>query len=178
MRLMLTTVHLQELNLKNTRTGYMPSLSAFMNHQQQVLANELTFDTWIPSTVWGLNLRVPIFTSFGTYNNVQKAKIEFEKTELQKERVEEQLKLGAEQAKTEYLNAIAVLESRKESMELAKRIADRTLVKYKEGLTSSLDYTQTQNQYLTAEGNYINALFSVLQAKSALDKAYGNYNKQ
>jgi len=176
MRLMLTSVHLQELNLKNTRTGFMPSVSAFINHQEQVLANELTFDKWIPSTVWGINLNVPIFTSFGTYNKVQQARIEMDKMTLRKEQVEEQLKLGAQQTKIDYMNALAVLESRKESMKLAKRISERMLVKYKEGLSSSLDYTQAQNQYLTAEGNYINALFQVLQAKAALDKAYGNYN--
>jgi len=36
-------------------------------------------------------------------------------------------------------------------MELATHIYEKTLVKYKEGVSSSLDLTTAQNQYLTAQ---------------------------
>jgi hypothetical protein len=34
--------------------------------------------------------------------------------------------------------------------------------------------SQTQNQYLSAEGNYIKALLDLLKSKSELQKSYGS----
>jgi outer membrane protein TolC len=62
----------------------------------------------------------------------------------------------------------------KESLALAESIQNKTLVKYKQGIASSLDLTQTQNQYLQQQGNYINAVFTLLSAKIALDKINNN----
>ena len=46
-------------------------------------------------------------------------------------------------------------------------------VKYKEGVASSLELSQTQNQYLSVEGNYIKALLELLKSRSMLDTSYG-----
>jgi len=54
-----------------------------------------------------------------------------------------------------------------------KKIYDKTVVKYKEGVASSLDLSQTQKQYLSAEGNYIKSLLELLKSKSELQKSYG-----
>jgi len=37
-------------------------------------------------------------------------------------------------------------------------------------MSSSLELTQTHNQYLTAESNYIKAVVELLNAKTRLDK--------
>ena len=49
------------------------------------------------------------------------------------------------------------------------------MVKYKEGISSSMDVIQAHNQYLTAQGDYIRALMELLNAKNALDKLMNNY---
>ena len=59
-------------------------------------------------------------------------------------------------------------------MELAKKIYDRTLIKYKQGVSSSIDLTQMQNQYLTTQGNYFNVILQLLNANSNLNKSLGN----
>jgi outer membrane protein len=64
--------------------------------------------------------------------------------------------------------------NQKANMALAKKIYDKTVMKYKEGVSSSLDLSQTQNQYLSAEGNYIKALLDLLKSKSELQKSYGS----
>jgi outer membrane protein TolC len=46
--------------------------------------------------------------------------------------------------------------------------------KYKQGMASSLELTQSNNQYLQAENNYISSLMSLLQTKVALDKLLNN----
>jgi outer membrane protein TolC len=47
-------------------------------------------------------------------------------------------------------------------------------IKYKEGISSSLDLTNAQNQYLTALGNYYNANYALITAKNKLDKLTNN----
>jgi outer membrane protein len=42
--------------------------------------------------------------------------------------------------------------------------------KYNQGIASSLDLTQANNNYLTAQSNYLNAVANLLQTKVAFDK--------
>jgi len=60
------------------------------------------------------------------------------------------------------------------NMELAKKIYNKTLTKYKEGVSTSIDLTQIQNQYLATQGNYFNVILQLLNANSNLNKALGN----
>jgi outer membrane protein TolC len=62
----------------------------------------------------------------------------------------------------------------KKNIELTNRIYDKTLIKYKEGLSSSLDLTNAQNQYLTAQSNYYTAIYALITAKNKLDKLNNN----
>ena len=57
---------------------------------------------------------------------------------------------------------------------ITKSIRDKTLIKYKEGISSSLEVTQTQNQYPNSETDYLSAMLELLNAKSRLDKVLGN----
>ena len=62
----------------------------------------------------------------------------------------------------------------KENLKLAQRIKNNTEVKFKEGLASSLELTQAQNQELSTQGSSISSMFELINAKAELDKAYGN----
>ncbi|MEN8929021.1 MAG: TolC family protein, partial [Flavobacteriales bacterium] len=59
-------LELSKLNVKYEQSQYLPTLSAFLNHQQNALRNDFDFlqsgNPWFPTTIWGLNLSVPIFT--------------------------------------------------------------------------------------------------------------------
>ena len=54
---------------------------------------------------------------------------------------------------------------------IGKKVFDKTSIKYKEGVSSSLDLTQINNQYLQTQTNYIAALVELLNAKIRLDKS-------
>ena len=47
--------------------------------------------------------------------------------------------------------------------------------KYKQGMASSLELTQANQQYLQSENNYISALMNLLQTRLALDKLLNNF---
>src|SRR5690606_16567835 len=107
---------------------------------------------------------VPIFASLGKYQQIQQGKIELEIAETQKGQMIESLSLEAQNAKANYANALNKMNLEKENLFLAEKIRKNVQTKYKEGLASSLELTQAQNQELAAQGNYINSIFTLISA--------------
>jgi outer membrane protein len=166
---------LSELSLSNTRTGYYPQLSAFFTHSQNSFSKDIgdITDKFYPTTLWGLQLKVPIFSSGMRYMKTQQSKLELEKTRSQKSMLEQSLTMQAINAASTYKSALERYEVLTEDLELAKTIKETTRIKFNEGLASSNDLTQAESQYLTTLGNYINTTIELLNAKLNLVTAYG-----
>jgi outer membrane protein TolC len=56
---------------------------------------------------------------------------------------------------------------------LAERILETTRIKYREGVGSSLEMTQAEQELYRTQANRLNALYDLVLAKAALDKALG-----
>ena len=64
----------------------------------------------------------------------------------------------------------------KDNMELSQKVYDVTLIKYQEGLATSLELTQANDRYLLSQSNYIQALLALLNAKNTLDRIRNAYD--
>ncbi|MFC2096650.1 TolC family protein [Bacteroidota bacterium] len=53
---------------------------------------------------------------------------------------------------------------------MSKKVFDNTSIKFKEGMVSSIDLTQSNNTYLQAETDKINTLYELVQIKIELEK--------
>jgi outer membrane protein TolC len=175
--LTVTNMKLSQLNLRKEKYSFLPTLSAFFSHQQQNFGNELDVFSgdarWFPATIVGLNLKLPILTSGARLSKVSQAKIELEKMENSAKEVEQNLKYQAELAASNFDTAKETFDNQKDNLALAQKIYDKTVKKYDAGIASSLELTQAQNQLLSAEGNYIKAVLDLLNARSALERSYG-----
>lgn len=175
----LTQEKATELLMKQQKSMYYPKISGFFSYQQNSYANEFNFFSderrWFDAQVIGLNLRVPIFSSFNRRFQVQQARIDYEKVQLARQQVSEQLKLQAKNAKSEYLFALGQYQTSNENLVLAEKIYDKVKTKYSEGINSSLELSQANNQLLEAQGSFINASFQLINAKVNLDKALNTY---
>ncbi len=174
-KMMLTQERIAELQLKAENASRLPSLSAFFNYSENAFANSLDLNEWFPTTIIGLQLNVPIFKSFATEHRVAQRKIQLERIQNDKKLMEDNLKLQVSNARTSYVDALEQFQTARKNMELSEKILDKTTIKQKNGLASSLDVTVANNQYLESQGNYIQSLFNLLSAKSTLDKALNNY---
>lgn len=166
-------LELNELSLKNTKANYLPTLGAFLTHQQVAQRNEFNFfddEPWYPTTIWGLKLSVPIFSSGQRAAQVSQAKIEVEKTHNQLTTVEQGLQLQINQAITNYKLALETLALKEKSIEVAQQVFDDNQILYQEGAVSSIELTQSQSQLLQTQTEYTNALYELVKAKVALDK--------
>ena len=166
-----TQVGLNELSVKREQSKYLPSLSA--NYSYTDRTNEPDFNFTIKHTI-GVSLNVPIFSSGSRRSKVQQAELELQKSRNNKETLRKSLLMQAEQARFNYESALRQYKNEKNSLDLAKMILDRTSIKYKEGMASSFDLTQAQNQFLDSSANYTRSIIEMLSAKIALNKILNN----
>jgi outer membrane protein TolC len=65
----------------------------------------------------------------------------------------------------------------KKSMDLSDNIYQRTLEKYKQGISSSMELMTIQNQYLNNLSDYYQGIYDVVGAKTKLEKLF-NINQK
>jgi outer membrane protein len=149
------------------RAKYYPVISAFYRHQEQT--NQPDFNFAVKDVV-GASFSLPIFSSGIRSAKVSQARFDLQKTRLGKLDAEQGLTMEYETARNNYRTAWSNFSLNRESMELSKRIYDKTVIKFREGVTTSFELTQMQNQFLTSESNYYSSLLDLLRAKAELDR--------
>jgi outer membrane protein TolC len=170
-KMMSTQVTLGELNLKREQSNYLPSVAAFYRHSEK--ARKADFD-FTMKDIAGVQLNIPIFSSGQRNAMVAQRRLELDKIKNSKQLAMDGLKLEFMNARNEFTSSFEKYQNEKRNIELAGRIYDKTMLKYKEGLSSSMDITNAQNQYLSAQQNYFTAIYSLLVAKNKLDKLTNN----
>jgi outer membrane protein TolC len=169
----------QELTLSNSKMKYAPQLLGVFNLEGNSFGNEFNHFSsdgkWFPTTIVGLQLNVPIFSGGQRHYQMQQAKVGLEQAELQLLQMEQSLYLDLANKRNAYEAAINKWDNTGKNLELSERIQEQTRIKYKEGTTTSVELTQTENQYLQSQINYVMAMYEVITAKAELDYALGNY---
>ncbi len=158
---------ISEKQVLQQKMSYLPTISGFYSYTEKLLKPEFDIS---PKNVLGLNMSIPIFSSGKRRAQVSQAKISLETTQAQKDLLAEQLRIQEKQSRYNLKNAMDQYNSQKENVAVAKSVYDSYREKYKQGLISSLDLTNVNNNYLQAQSAYISSLFQVLQAQTALEK--------
>ena len=163
---------LAELDVMNRRAEGLPQLAAFYSNNSQTFRDpdipELGEEgTWYPSQIVGLSINMPIWTSFGGRQRVEKAKLAVLTAESGLAQMESAARLEFDNAKASFLDAQAALGNAEERRDLANRIL-RIELGHKEGVRSSFELNTAQNPLLEAEGNLIGAQLAWLNAQQRL----------
>jgi outer membrane protein TolC len=166
-------IHLNELNIRFNRSGYLPSLRAFGAYQYAYQGNNSNDGFWAPTSYIGARLSIPIFDGLMRKAQVQRARLDLEMVKVQRDELMNAIKLEVTNARTNYLNATERLEAQKRNLSLAQRIYDTTQIKYREGVGSSLEVTQAEQSLYTTQSNYMQALYDLVAAHCALLQALG-----
>ncbi|HOI32198.1 MAG: TolC family protein [Bacteroidales bacterium] len=164
-----TQLDLQEKLVDMEKWAYAPTLVGFYSYTKKIKTSGFDIS---PNNAAGLNLNIPIFSSGIRKANVSKAKIELDKAERSKDMVEEQLLLQNNQLRSDFTNAFENYQTQRNNVSVAKRVLESMQHKYRQGLISSLDLTQTNTSFLEAESNYLNAAIELMQAHLKLKKLY------
>jgi len=164
-----------ELLVKLEQSKALPSLSSFVNFDYGGFGNNFNFlnkeQRWFGSSLLGVTLNIPLFSSLARSARTQQAKIELEKARTNLTETEQKLQLQLETAKTEYNFSLEELETAKQNLTLAQRIEHKQQIKFFEGISTSFDLLQAQRQLYTLQQNYLQAMLTVIETKAALDNA-------
>ena len=101
------------------------------------------------------------------------AEIDKRKISLQIKQFETGTELEVSNARIAYLNAKQRLANQTKNLELAEKILEKTKIKYKEGVGSSMEITTAEQELYRTQGNYMNAIYDLAIAKTDLEKAFG-----
>ncbi|HUX94772.1 MAG TPA: TolC family protein [Bacteroidales bacterium] len=166
-RIVSQQVEVASILLRREQSKYLPTVSAFYRRHEQTNAPSFNFAV---KDLIGLSLNIPIFTSGQRSSKVSQARLALEKSQLDQSDAGQGLILEFENALTEYQTAYNNFKTNSESIKLSKRVYDKTLIKYQEGVTSSFELSQNQTQFLTSESNYYSSILTLLNAKAKLDR--------
>ncbi|WP_422090163.1 TolC family protein [Tenacibaculum ovolyticum] len=165
----------KRLLMRLEQSKALPSLSAFVNYSQVANSDSFTFfnasQSWIPTSVFGVSLNVPIFSSFKRRSKTKQAKIALETADIRLEEIKLKLKLQAENAKSDYQLSIDTYQTAKRNLNLSERIEKKQQIKFNEGITTSFDLLQAQNQLYTQQNNYIQSMLNIIASKATLENA-------
>ncbi len=165
----------KELFIKLEKSKYLPSLFAFINYGESANNEKFHFfnkdQKWFGSSIFGVSIKVQIFTSFKTKSRIAQAKITLEQEQTNLSEIKQKLKLQVEKAKTDYQFALSNYQNSKERLALAERIENKEKIKFFEGVGSSFNLTQAQQQLYTAQQNYLQAIVTIINNKIKLETA-------
>ena len=165
----------KRLMMKLEQSKALPSLTAFVNYGKQAFSDSFTFlnnnQQWFDSSLLGVSLNVPIFSSFSRKAKTAQAKIDLNNADIRLEETKQRLSLKAQKAKNEYQLSIENYLTSKRNVDLAQRIEEKQRVKFFEGISSSFDLLQAQNQLYAQQQNYIQSMLSIIAKKATLENA-------
>jgi outer membrane protein TolC len=172
-----TQLELTQLDLKNNTVQYMPTIDFVGNMRRSGAGNELSTvydrNNWFGSSLVGVSMSIPIFDGLSKSARIQKNRVQINQLENQRLFLNESFKNEIFTAKANLKNDLNILEVQQENLKLADEVYQIARVKYQEGVGSNLEVVQADSDLITAEINYLAALYDGLISKVNLEKALG-----
>jgi outer membrane protein TolC len=170
------TKKLTEFNVKRYQLGYLPTISFSGSTSKNALRTKFDFfegGSWFNTTMVSLNINLPLFNGFARDARVKKTKIELNQIENQISALKNNIDNEITQAKLNFMSSVATMQFQKKNMQLAETVYQQTKKKFETGTGSNTEISASQADLVTAQNNYMNALYSALIAKVDLLKATG-----
>ena len=163
----------EDLLYRYERSKSLPRISAFINGNYTGNSESFTFTNvdqkWFGASLFGVQLKVPIFSSLKRRASSQKAKISVSQARFLLKETKERIFIETQAASNKYKLAVENYFNAKENLALANRIKDKNQIKYFEGMVGSFELRQAQLQLYGAQNNYLKAIQSVVQKKITLE---------
>ena len=168
---------LQKLDIKRNKLSYLPTIATYWNYSRNALGQKFNLfnfeDPWFKTSVWGINMNVPIFDAGQKGQRIRQAKLNLEKTSNTIENLQRAIDLQLTASSILFKNALLTLDVQDQNVALAEKVYNTTLKKYEQGLGSSFELLQTETELENAQSNYFQALYDAVTSKIAYTKALG-----
>ena len=163
----------RDLEMQLEKSKALPSLSAFVNYGTMANSDSFSFlksdQIWYQSSLLGLSLNVPIFSSGMRNAKTKRTQIAFDQAETQLEETKQQVTLALNTARSNFQFAFEKYENSKKNKALSERIETKNQIKFTEGLSTSFDLRQAQTQLYTAQQQYFQSMLDLITAKAEIE---------
>jgi outer membrane protein len=191
-QVLLANKKLQTLNIRNNYAAGMPVLSAYAsmgyNTQSPNIGGlfrtrtpledngQIGPDKWYPYSVFGVSLKVPVFSGLQRTFKIQQEKLILQKIENSEHQLQSQIDLEIKEALSKYISSMESLRWQRENLNLSESIANITRIKYTAGVGSNLEVVEAESSLRESQVNYFNALYDAVVSRTDLIKALGKLN--
>ena len=169
----------KRIEYKLEKSKQLPKLSGFLSGTYTGYNNEFDFlnksQNWFGSSVFGINLEVPLFNANSLNVSSQKAKIAMEKAKTSLEEQSDKIEAEVKDKLNQYELAVNSLNINQENMMLSMSIEEKNSIKFFEGIVSSFELRQAQLQLLDSQQKYLNSVLDIISVKAELETLYNNY---
>ena len=168
---------LNEYNVKRYELSTLPTI--VLNGAVQKNAQRTKFDffsgsgSWFETQMLSLNVSFPLFRGGANAARIKRTKIELKQIDNQLEAMKNNIDNEVNQAKLNYMSSVATMQFQKKNMQLAETVYAQTKKKFETGTGSNTEISAAQADLVSAQNNYMNALYTALISKVDLLKATG-----
>ena len=166
------SVLLSELNLKATKSEGYPSIFGFFNQQHMAMRNSFDFfdanKNWYPSTLWGINVKIPIYNSGeGAAKNKQK-ELDLLKAKNELIDIENQIISLFTLLKNNNKNALSSYNDQKIKVDLVETVYSNEEKKLSHGASNALTISQRKMQLLQSKQALIQKEYELYKSEVQL----------
>jgi len=177
------SVEAAKKGITSARSGYWPSLSlsaeigsGYSSPSEYGDFSDQVLDI-NPSARIGLSLSIPIFDRSVTRSSVQKSQIQLANEQLNLEDLRQTVSLEIQQALFDYSSAQKGLEAARAQLEYTRQALQVTAERYDVGSAILAELSLARAQFVSANKDWIQANYSLLIDRVALDYYTGRLNE-
>ena len=171
-----TNLRIQSAQVGYYRWSFLPSISAFGQYNRVYQNDQLQplFNKSYPNSLIGLNASLPLFQGTSRLQNIQKAKFQYQRAELDMDNLKRQINTEYTQAMATYKSNLNEFNLDQENIKTATNIFNIIKSQYNQGIKTYLDVIVAETDLRTAQLNYLNTLFQLLSSTLDVKKSLGN----
>lgn len=163
-------IQLSEGQVKSAKSAILPTVTAVYQRNEKIIKPILDFS--MKNTLM-FTASIPLYAGGKNDANIKKAQLGLQSAQLDNDQLKDQLLLQEKQLKYNLKSAMESYAIQQKNIELSQRVFTNITKKYEQGVSSSLEVTNANNNLLTAQSNYVTAVMNLLNAQDALLKLLG-----
>jgi len=175
-----TNTEMAEYDLKIAKGSMHPSLSGSYsfgsNYFQSELFDTPDFETQMTdnkSHNFSLQLSIPIFNGFSISNNVKRNKVNVERSKYLLEQEKLNLESTVYQAFNDAKGALKAYEAAVKTLSAREQAFNYSQERYNVGLLNAFDFSQSQNQFVTAQSDVVRTKYDFIFKLKVLEFYFG-----
>lgn len=176
-----------EKNVEIAKGAYLPSLQGFYSFSSRVSyaklpdgkGGEVNPDPFFDQLGkykghnFGLQLNIPIFNGYSVRNNVNRSKINLEKTKLTLTQTEQDLERNIFTAYADAKGAMETYLATKEMLKAREEAFRYTKTRFENGMATAFDYNQSQTLLVNTQSDLLRTKYDYLFRSKILEFYFG-----